>query len=667
MYKVYIDGEVFCDSRVDELAIIDPVITLEVNAAGSFVFTIPPGHPKYDAIKRRKSVISVYRDEESEPIFQGICTEEGSDFYKQKKITCEGELTYLNDSIQRPASYQGITVLELLATYIANHNQQVDDFKKFEIGTVTVKDFKNSISCYTNMNSTMSNIKKYLVDDFGGYIRVRYAGGKKYIDYLADSPAKSTQTIELGKNLMNFSSNIDNTEIATAIIPLGATLKESGIEGLDTKLTIASVNGGADYLYSQNAVDTYGWITNTVEWSNVTSASELKTKGQQYLEDVQFEKVVIQASAVDFGNMTDDINKFKLLDSIHVISKPHGMNRYFVLTKQTLNLNNPEKDVITLGMEEKVSLSARNNAANTTILKAIEQIMPSSDIIKMSVEQATNVINGVKGGHVVINMDENGQPYELLILDTDDINTAKKVWRWNVNGLGYSSTGYNGSYGTAMTMDGAIVADRITTGTLSCDRLNGGTFTAGGSDNTNGQIIVKNADGETVAALDADGLTTNSANITGGSISDWNINNNAIYKDVVDSDDENIVYRIYLQPPHQGSINSTWVLSCQKSTDAGNTFYGNFVLNSDGSVIFGDEKIKLNPDGSALFSSGAIAMQSDGTASFSDGKLKINADGNISLDNTTGYNGAFTIGNMTLTFTSGILVDVSLNGGDTNE
>lgn len=471
MYKIYAEGILLCDSRVDELAVISPVVTLGANTAGSFQFTLPPEHPKYDLIKRRTSVISVYRDEEKEPVFQGICTEENIDFYKQKKITCEGELTYLNDSVQRPARYQGVTVLELLKTYIANHNAQVDEYKRFEIGTVTVNDSNDYIYCYTNMNSTMTEIKEDLIDDLGGYLRVRYADGKKYIDYLAESPKASTQVIELGKNLLDYTSNIDNTELATAIIPLGTTDENTVVEGLETKITIKTVNNGVDYVYSQDAVDTYGWIYKTVEWPDVTTPSILKKKGEQYLADTQFENVVIKASAVDFGYLTDKINKFQLLDSIHVISEPHGMDRWFTLTKQTLNLNNPENDTITLGTETKLSLSARNNAANTAVMKAIEQIMPSSDVIKMAVEQATSLITGAEGGYVLLNFDENNEPYEILIMDTDSITTAKKIWRWNINGLGYSSTGYEGPYGTAITMDGKIVADYITTGNLNAEKV----------------------------------------------------------------------------------------------------------------------------------------------------------------------------------------------------
>ncbi|MBU5584548.1 hypothetical protein KQJ29_33765, partial [Enterococcus sp. S181_ASV_20] len=75
-------------------------------------------------------------------------------------------------------------------------------------------------------------------------------------------------------------------------------------------------------------------------------------------------------------------------------------------------------------------------------------------------------------GHVVI-YPSLADPQEILIMDTMDINTAKKIWRWNAGGLGFSSTGYNGTYGLAMTNNGAIVADLITTGTLQAINIIG--------------------------------------------------------------------------------------------------------------------------------------------------------------------------------------------------
>ena len=83
-----------------------------------------------------------------------------------------------------------------------------------------------------------------------------------------------------------------------------------------------------------------------------------------------------------------------------------------------------------------------------------------------AVKNATGLITGQTGGYVVIHTDStSGKPYELLILDAPSIEEAVNVWRWNVGGLGFSHNGYNGPYETAITADGQIVADFITSGT----------------------------------------------------------------------------------------------------------------------------------------------------------------------------------------------------------
>lgn len=454
MYKVLCDNTLMYDPRIEELALINPVVELEENKAGSFSFKMPPEHPLYSSVKRRKSVMQVYQDDEL--LFSGMCIEVKEDFYKRKDIYCEGELSYLNDSIQRPNRYQDVSVRGLLEAYIANHNAQVEEEKRFTVGMVTVTDNNNSLYRYTNMNSTMQELKEDLVDDLGGYFRIRHKDGVKYIDYLADSMNTNSQVIRLGENLIDFNSNIDSSEIATAIIPLGSLLEEEVVEGLQTRLTIEEVNDGKDYVYSPEAVENFGWIYKTVTWDGVTVPSILKSKGQKYLSDIQFENMVIEAKAIDLHIVDHETERFKLSDQIRVVSKPHGLDRYFRLTKQTINICSPENDTITLGKEERLSLSAKTASANEEIKKAIEKITPANNILNQAVENATQLIANAMGGYVLKN--EN----ELLIMDTNDIETATKVWRWNINGLGYSSNGYNGPYKTALTMDGRFVASAIT-------------------------------------------------------------------------------------------------------------------------------------------------------------------------------------------------------------
>jgi hypothetical protein len=85
---------------------------------------------------------------------------------------------------------------------------------------------------------------------------------------------------------------------------------------------------------------------------------------------------------------------------------------------------------------------------------------------------ATKAITGNSGGYVILNdTNDDGKPDEILVMDYEDINVAENVWRWNKEGLGHSKNGYGGPYSTAITADGQIVANFITTGTLSAERI----------------------------------------------------------------------------------------------------------------------------------------------------------------------------------------------------
>ena len=99
-----------------------------------------------------------------------------------------------------------------------------------------------------------------------------------------------------------------------------------------------------------------------------------------------------------------------------------------------------------------------------------------NQVLQAAIDTQTQLITGGLGGYVVFVPNADGKPSELLIMDTPDISTATKVWRWNSGGLGYSSNGYNGPYTLAITQDGAIVADFITTGTLNAGLIKAGTL-----------------------------------------------------------------------------------------------------------------------------------------------------------------------------------------------
>ena len=503
MYQVSCDNILIHDLQLEDLLLIDPMADLAENSAGSFSFTILPTHSSYDNIKEMKSIISVMDD--ADEVFCGRVSEVTIDFFNRKKVICEGELAFLNDSVQRPAVWKNINIRQYLKALLDSHNQQTGEV--FEVGAVTVTDSNDSIYKYTNWESTLEVIKTDLLDTYGGHLRIRKTNGIRYLDYLEEYPNVNSQIINFGENLLDFTKDIDATDIATAVIPLGAKLEESSVEGLDERLTIKSVNNNVDYVYSPSAVNAHGWIYKTVIWDDVTVASNLKTKGTQYLTQIQFENVSLNVKAVDLHLLDVDIEKIKMLDEIKVISKPNGLDKFFPVTQMKLYLDNPSSNTITLGVKVAIGLTGTAESNNNNIKQWIEKVPSYQSILKDAQDNATQLINSALNGYVVT------RPNEILIMNTNDIKTATRVWRWNLNGLGYSKDGYSGTFGTAITMDGGIVADFIVAGTMLADRIRGGMLKLGGMNNVNGSMQIINSSGAVVGQWDKDGI-----NITSGSV-----------------------------------------------------------------------------------------------------------------------------------------------------
>lgn len=128
-----------------------------------------------------------------------------------------------------------------------------------------------------------------------------------------------------------------------------------------------------------------------------------------------------------------------------------------------------------------------------------------------AIRKATELLTEFNGGYVI---KKNG---ELYIADNEDIDKAQHIWRWNINGLGYSSTGVDGPYALAITMDGQIVANFITSGTMYADRISGGTLKLGGQNNINGAIQVVDASGIDLVNIGREGIIlSNGTKLIGG-------------------------------------------------------------------------------------------------------------------------------------------------------
>ena len=473
MYSIYADGVcIYNDIFVlDDMVVLNPKLSMEDSCAGSLSITLPPTNRGYKTVAHMTTDISVCKNEEE--IWSGRVLSEEKDFWNNRVLYCEGELAFLNDSTQPPAEYSKMSIREYLERLLLVHNSKVPDNRRIFIGAVTVIEEDDTIVWYTNYEKTMQCVND-LVETYGGHVRIRKEDGVRYLDYLKDYPKTNGQYIEFGKNLLDFTSTRDYAEFATVILPLGARQKESPIDALDAYLTVESENGGSPYVQSEEAVQSFGWIEKAVEWSDVESASVLLTKARDYLSNLQFDNLEIELSALDMHYLNKDMPPVELLDEIRVVARPHGMDRFFPVRKLEIPLDHPEDTIFTLGDNIQNDLTSVNNQVSSGILKKIEELPKASAILKEAKANATEIMKMATTGYITIVQDEYGSE-TLYIANDRDYTKATKLWKWNMNGLGYSNDGGE-TFGLAITMDGSIVADFITTGTLNAELIRAGVL-----------------------------------------------------------------------------------------------------------------------------------------------------------------------------------------------
>ncbi len=360
MYSVYVGDNLLYSPVLieDGYVILSPKVRCEVNKAGSFSFLLPPQNPLYDSIQKLYSVVTVYDDKDE--IFRGRVLHDDKNFYNQKEVYCEGELSFLLDSIMRPYSYSG-SVTGLFEQYISNHNSQVESQKQFKVGKVTVTDSNDYIvRASSDYPNTWTEINDKCIDLIGGYIRTRKENNTRYIDWLADAGGISSQIIEFGVNMLDISEYISADAIFTVLIPLGA-------RGEDEKpLTIASVNDGKDYIVDDDAVKLFGYIWKTEAWDDVTDATNLLSKGQYFLKSGVELAVSLSLKAIDLHLIDVDEKRIGIGDMVRVISIPHKVDSYFRCTKIDLDLVNPDSSEYSFGfsyssMTEQTLKSASNS------------------------------------------------------------------------------------------------------------------------------------------------------------------------------------------------------------------------------------------------------------------------------------------------------------------
>lgn len=351
MIQVYADGILAYDSRLEAYDLQGLTVTTGLNKGGTAEIIMPVGHPAYEFFTSYRTVVEIYRD--SVLLFRGRSLYSADDVYNTRTVTCEGERCFFLDAISRPYLYEAAPDV-IFSAVVEEYNRQVEAFKQFKVGTVTVTDPNDYIRLESeNAESVQDTISK-LVDRCGGYIVFTTDGeGTRVVNWYESIGTLSGQVIEFGENLLDFSRSGANTSLATVVVPYGAKNKET-----DKRLTIESVNDGLDYIQDDDAVALRGSIIKAVIWDDVTQASNLLRKAQQYLEENRYIITSLTLSALDLSLMDKDIDGYQVGDTVQVLSKPHGVDEAFQLTERTENLLDPAASTITLGKDVKTLTDA---------------------------------------------------------------------------------------------------------------------------------------------------------------------------------------------------------------------------------------------------------------------------------------------------------------------
>lgn len=409
MYRIYCDGALLYDPRDEDLPVTTGKVSLAVNSTGEFTFTLPPNHPGISNIRKLKSVVQVYDDEEL--LYEGRVLDSESSLYHVITYTCEGDMAYLLDSVQRPKEYHDLTPESYLQDKITQHNSQVEEAKQFVLGTVELQEMNYDARADNQYTNTLDTIMDKLVDSNGGYLRVRHQDSTRYLDYLESYGRVSAQPIRFGENILDLTEHISAADVITVLIPLGkAEESENGKTG--KRLTIASVNNGKDYLEDAEGIALYGRIVGTYTWDDVTNPANLKAKGEAYLKSARNLSMTIELTAVDLHLVDVDIDRIRLGDMVPVVSPPHNLDTYMLVSKREYDLINPSADKITLGdtitaLSEKQAVMQKNIEKQKNEVISVEEMRTNVTALKKEVDSAKQDVSTLDGKVQILESDSS--------------------------------------------------------------------------------------------------------------------------------------------------------------------------------------------------------------------------------------------------------------------
>lgn len=284
--------------------------------------------------------------------------------------------------------------------------------------------------------------------------------------------------IEYGKNLTSLEQDNDFSSVYTHLLPY-AVIKNGDTESVVTlsEITIPIVE---TYAREKTLIKDFSSFFKDGE---TVTEDTLRAKAKSYIKQNPFgdETPTVKVSFEPLWQQPEYsqfLEKVNLCDTVIVRHPDMNIEVKTKVIETVYDALAEKYSSITLG-------TAKSNFVNTVaeIKSTTDEIKKETDsfplLMNTAIKNATSLISGQQGGFVVMHTDSvTGKPYELLILDNENLYDTRNVWRWNVSGLGFSKSGYNGPYETAITADGKIVADFITSGTLMANIIKAGVISS---------------------------------------------------------------------------------------------------------------------------------------------------------------------------------------------
>lgn len=291
----------------------------------------------------------------------------------------------------------------------------------------------------------------------------------------ADRGTDRNVTLRYGKNITDIKNVLDMTSVYTSIVPYWTDGET--IVTLTEKVVTSS--HASDYPFTLCKV-----VDFSRDFNDAPSENDLRTAATNYVNNNQGWRLKNNIT-VSFINLTDTeeykniapLERVQLCDTVKVIYKNLGVDFTTKVIKTDYDVLNERYNSITLG-------STQYTIAGVISGEIEQSEQRTSSRMKNAIERATKLIQGGLGGHVVFSTNADGEPEEILIMDTDNIGTAEHVIRMNLAGIGFSDSGYMGPFDTAWTIDGHFVADFIDTGTLNADLIKAGILQDAGGNTT---------------------------------------------------------------------------------------------------------------------------------------------------------------------------------------